>query len=73
MFIKWMLLQKIYTEILKILDENGKRIDILINNAAINPKQSSIKGKVRTTRLENFSLSRWNQELSVGLTGAFFM
>ncbi len=59
------------TEILKNLDKKKIRIDILINNAAINPKHSSIKGNIRTTRLENFSLSRWNQELSVGLTGAF--
>tara|TARA_Y100000768_G_scaffold351279_1_gene302069 strand:+ start:1601 stop:2425 length:825 start_codon:yes stop_codon:yes gene_type:complete len=59
------------TEILKNLNKKKIRIDILINNAAINPKQSSIKGNIRTTRLENFSLSRWNQELSVGLTGAF--
>ena len=58
-------------EVMKSLNDNGIRVDILINNAAINPKQSSIKGNIRTTRLENFSVDRWNQELSVGLTGAF--
>ena len=63
--------EKNITEISKNLDKKEIRVDILINNAAINPKQSSIKGNIRTTRLENFSLSRWNQELSVGLTGAF--
>tara|TARA_B110000008_G_scaffold279958_1_gene329992 strand:+ start:6233 stop:7066 length:834 start_codon:yes stop_codon:yes gene_type:complete len=47
------------------------KIDILVNNAAINPTSSSISEGKRTTRLENFSLDRWNQELSVGLTGAF--
>ncbi len=47
------------------------RIDILINNAAINPTSNSISEGKRTTRLEEFSLDRWNQELSVGLTGAF--
>ncbi len=47
------------------------RIDILVNNAAINPTSSSISEGKRTTRLENFSIDRWNQELSVGLTGAF--
>ena len=46
-------------------------IDILINNAALNPKQSSLKNNIRTTRLENFSLDRWNLEISVGLTGAY--
>ena len=54
----------------KIVDL-GLRIDILINNAAINPSASSLSGDVRTTRLENFSLDRWNLEVSVGLTGAY--
>ena len=49
----------------------GCRVDILINNAAINPTASSLVGNVRTTRLENFSLERWTSEVSVGLTGAF--
>jgi NAD(P)-dependent dehydrogenase (short-subunit alcohol dehydrogenase family) len=49
----------------------GLRVDILINNAAINPTANSLSGDVRTTRLENFSLDRWNLEVSVGLTGAF--
>ena len=47
------------------------RVDVLINNAAINPTASSLSGDVRTTRLENFSLDRWNLEVSVGLTGAY--
>ncbi len=54
----------------KIVDL-GLRIDVLINNAAINPSASSIAGTVRTTRLEKFSLDRWNLEVNVGLTGAF--
>jgi len=54
----------------KIVDL-GLRIDILINNAAINPSASSLSGTVRTTRLENFSLDRWNLEVNVGLTGAY--
>jgi len=53
------------------LEDKKIRIDILINNAAINPSASSLSGAVRTTRLENFSLDRWNLEVSVGLTGAF--
>tara|TARA_B100001059_G_C17754973_1_gene539366 strand:- start:310 stop:1146 length:837 start_codon:yes stop_codon:yes gene_type:complete len=57
--------------VLDILKKDNIRIDILINNAAINPKQSSLKDNIRTTRLENFSLDVWNLELSVGLTGAF--
>ena len=57
--------------VLDSLKKDNIRIDILINNAALNPKQSSLKNNIRTTRLENFSLDVWNLELSVGLTGAF--
>jgi len=57
--------------VFKKLEKDNIRIDILINNAAINPKQASLKDNIRTTRLENFSLDRWNLELSVGLTGAY--
>jgi NAD(P)-dependent dehydrogenase (short-subunit alcohol dehydrogenase family) len=55
----------------KLLLNKNIHIDILINNAALNPKQSSLKNNIRTTRLENFSLDRWNLEISVGLTGAY--
>ncbi len=55
----------------KTLSEFG-RVDILINNAANNPK---VEGKGSSqrhwSRLENFSLDVWQQDLSVGLTGAF--
>ena len=46
------------------------RIDILINNAANNPRMEN-SDKVNFTRLENFPLSQWEADLSVGLTGAF--
>jgi NAD(P)-dependent dehydrogenase (short-subunit alcohol dehydrogenase family) len=49
----------------------GRRIDILINNAAIDPKVSGDKGVQETSRLENFSLEQWDLQLAVGLTGAF--
>ena len=45
------------------------RIDILINNAAIDPKVEQKSGK-NLSRLENFSIDQWNLELGVGLTGA---
>lgn len=57
--------------VLKSLNSSKTRIDILVNNAAINPTSNSISEGKRTTRLEEFSLDRWNQELSVGLTGAY--
>jgi NAD(P)-dependent dehydrogenase (short-subunit alcohol dehydrogenase family) len=47
-----------------------ERVDILINNAANNPKMEKT-GEVEFSRLENFPLKQWNADLSVGLTGAF--
>ena len=52
----------------KILTTFGQ-IDILINNAAIDPKVN-LKKNINLSRLENFSIEQWNKELSVGLTGA---
>ena len=46
-------------------------IDILINNAALDPKVSKDQSKQSLNRLENFDIDQWNLELSVGLTGAF--
>ncbi len=46
------------------------RIDILINNAANNPKVESPTGSA-WTRLENFPLRVWEEDIAVGLTGAF--
>lgn len=46
------------------------RIDILINNAANNPKMENRTG-VDFSRFENFPLPQWDADLSVGLTGAF--
>ncbi|MDR3638381.1 MAG: SDR family oxidoreductase [Isosphaeraceae bacterium] len=46
------------------------RVDILINNAANNPKMENTPD-VEFTRLESFSLDQWDADLAVGLTGAF--
>ena len=59
------------TQVASDISDKGLRVDILINNAAINPTQSSISEGKRTTRLEFFSLEDWNNEIAVGLTGAF--
>ena len=45
-------------------------IDILINNAANNPKVEDTKGQT-WSRLENFPLDVWDADIRVGLTGAF--
>ncbi len=46
------------------------RIDILINNAANNPKMEGTSS-IAWSRLENFPLPMWEADIAVGLTGAF--
>ncbi len=55
----------------KELTDKGLRVDILVNNAAIDPKVKGDEGVLETSRLENFPLDQWNSQISVGLTGAF--
>ena len=47
----------------------GLVIKILINNAALNPKQNQLEAKY--TRIENYDLKSWDDELNVGLKGTF--
>jgi NAD(P)-dependent dehydrogenase (short-subunit alcohol dehydrogenase family) len=53
------------------LSTDDIRIDILVNNAAIDPKVKGDQGVLETSRLENFPLHQWNLQVAVGLTGAF--
>ena len=46
-----------------------KRIDVLINNAANNPKLNT----KNDTTLENFSLPNWDKDLDVGLRVPFYV
>lgn len=49
--------------------DSSKSINILINNAALNPKfQKSSSGS--NSQFESYSIEIWNREISVGLTGA---
>lgn len=52
-----------------VLAELG-RIDILVNNAANNPKVESGDGAF--VRVERLTRERWDHDVAVGLTGAFF-
>lgn len=53
------------------LNAQGRRVDILVNNAAIDPKVKGEQGVMETSRLEHFPLEQWNLQVAVGLTGAF--
>ena len=52
-----------------VLDKFGQ-IDILINNAANDPKVEAGPDD-SWTRFENFPIDQWSQDIAVGLTGAF--
>jgi len=55
--------------LMTVLEEFGT-VDILINNAANNPKVEESSGQT-WSRLEQFPLDLWEADLAVGLTGAF--
>lgn len=55
-----------HAEVLDIFNH----VDILINNAANDPKVSNTQDK-SWSRFENISLEIWDQDIGVGLTGAF--
>lgn len=53
----------------KVLEHFG-RVDILINNAANNPKVENPESG-QWSRFEDFPLDQWNDDIAVGLTGVF--
>ncbi len=55
--------------ILRQVLERFGRVDILINNAANNPKMENT-ADVNFSRFENFPLHQWHADIAVGLTGA---
>jgi NAD(P)-dependent dehydrogenase (short-subunit alcohol dehydrogenase family) len=48
----------------------GISVDILVNNAAIDPKVTSAPGVMHSSRFEAFPVPQWHTEIAVGLTGA---
>lgn len=56
----------------EILKKHG-RVDVLINNAAINPVPGSAESAAQFAPYEDYSAEAWRKEIEVGLTGALFM
>jgi NAD(P)-dependent dehydrogenase (short-subunit alcohol dehydrogenase family) len=56
-------------ETLEDILKHHQHVDVLINNAAINPKIES--GDQHFSRFENYASDQWMKEINVGLTGAF--
>jgi NAD(P)-dependent dehydrogenase (short-subunit alcohol dehydrogenase family) len=54
--------------LVEILDRYA-RIDVLINNAANNPKVED-PGGLEKSRLESYPIEQWHADIAVGLTGA---
>lgn len=52
------------------LEGKGIMIDILVNNAALNPKMDRLNGTTSGT-VENYDMDLWDRELGVGITGTF--
>jgi NAD(P)-dependent dehydrogenase (short-subunit alcohol dehydrogenase family) len=59
------------SDLLKELKSDGILLTILINNAGINPKYDQVTKSGMKSRVENFELSDWENQLRIGLTGAF--
>mgnify|MGYP001195363370 CR=1 FL=1 len=53
------------------LSKKDLSVDILINNAAIDPKVSKQNSSTNYSMLENIEKEQWDKEIAVGLTGAF--
>lgn len=61
-------------ELINIREELVKKyghIDILINNAANNPKMEQASANLGNIRFDNFPMNIWMDDIAVGLTGAF--
>ncbi len=52
------------------LTRRSIEVDILVNNAAIDPKVTSAPGVMHSSRFEAFPVPQWQTEIAVGLTGA---
>jgi NAD(P)-dependent dehydrogenase (short-subunit alcohol dehydrogenase family) len=52
-----------------VIDERFGRLDVLVNNAAIDAKFDANEGQVNPSRFENYPLELWERSVQVNLTG----
>jgi len=64
--------QQVKIAISKVI-KNFKKIDVLINNAALNPSRGNKKNGNQWSPYEQYPLELWEKELRVGLTGTQIM
>ena len=62
---------EVVREVARWSSEAGRRVDILLNNAAVDPKVGAGRDVVDTSRFEHLSIEQWRLQVDVGLTGAF--
>lgn len=55
----------------RTLSDQKLVVDILVNNAAIDPKVNGGVVVLEASRLEHFTREQWDMEIAVGLTGSF--
>lgn len=58
-------------DVRKRLLEKYSHVDVLINNAANNPKVESSVVNMKAIQFENFPMQMWLDDIAVGLTGSF--
>lgn len=52
------------------LERRGLPVDVLVNNAALNPKMNDSNGRFCGS-VENYDMAYWEKEIRVGITGTF--
>lgn len=52
-------------------EKKGMPIDILVNNAALNPKMMDLAEGEKSGTVEDYDMMLWKNEIDVGITGTF--
>ena len=65
--------EKDVLNLVKLINKKFNKIDILINNAALNPDPALDNSKLKNSlkRFESYELNEWDLEMNVGLKGPF--